>query len=408
MGLTGFLARRAVRATRVLVVAAPDTFAIRVAAERKIAARGWRLASSPADADVLLQVGRVFGELGEVAGRLWDALPGPRARVAAEVAGAVPAALDEAVALLLDAALQADDAASRGAPDVGGDDGGMDMDEDSGDDAMDHGSMDHEDTDDEDMDHEDMDHGDMDHGDMDHEGMDHSGMDHGGMDMDMDMSPDGIPLAEGSEDDRDGLEMDVLPVRLGPVLPDWPAGLVLDVTLHGDVIMDASARWIGTGDDPGPEPPEPDEFEEAGRACDEVVTLLSLGGWPDGAARARAARDAVLDARRLDAFQMVGDLRHRIMRSGMLRWSLRRTAVIDPERAARLGLPPDFAGDCYDRLLALVDRALSLVERTDGVHVSPVGLDVLGHLVLGLDLAAARLLVASLGAPLGEGVRQHA
>ena len=49
------------------------------------------------------------------------------------------------------------------------------------------------------------------------------------------MSPDGIPLAEGAED-RDGLEMDVLHLPLGPVLAHWPAGVVLRVTLHGDVV----------------------------------------------------------------------------------------------------------------------------------------------------------------------------
>ena len=395
MGLSDILVRRAVRVARVLVVAAPGTFVIRVAAEREIAARGWRVASSPADADVLLQVGRVFGELREVAGRLWDQMPGPRARVAAEVVGAVPAALDKAVVLLLDAALQAEDAAGRAAPDVGH--GGDDM--DIGEGSTDPDATEH------DMNPGGMDHGGMDHGGMDHGGMDHGGMDHGGMDhggMHMDMSPDGIPLAEGSEDDRDGLEMDTLPLRLGPVLPDWPAGLVFDVTLHGDVIMDAAARWVDTGDDPGPEPDDPDDFEAAACACDDVVTLLSLAGWPDGAGRARAARDAALEARWLDAFRILGDLRHRVVGSRLLRWSLRRTAVIDQERAARIGLPAESAGDCYDRLLALVDRALALVERSDGGGPTAVGLDAVRQAVLGLDLAAARLLIASLGTPLSE------
>ena len=76
----------------------------------------------------------------------------------------------------------------------------------------------------------------MDHG---GHGMDHGGMDHG----DMEMSPGGIPLAEGGED-RDGLEMDVLHVRLGPVLPHWPAGLVLRCSLQGDVIAEAQAELV--------------------------------------------------------------------------------------------------------------------------------------------------------------------
>ena len=55
--------------------------------------------------------------------------------------------------------------------------------------------------------------------------------------------PDGIPLAEGAED-RDGLEMDVLHLPLGPVLRHWPAGVVLRLTLHGDVVADAEVTRL--------------------------------------------------------------------------------------------------------------------------------------------------------------------
>ena len=389
MGLN-FLAGRAVRVVRVLVVTAPDAFVIRVAAERAVIARGWRLASTPAEADVLFQAGRVFGELVEVAGRLWDQLPGPRARVAAEVVTAVGAALDEAATLLLDDSLQAEDAAGRTAPDLGQDSGGMDMDGGS----MDHGSMDH---------------GNMDHEDMDHSGMDHSGMDHGDMGMDMNMSPDGIPLAEGSEDDRDGLEMDVLPVRLGPVLPDWPDGLVLDVTLHGDVILTADARFVDTGGGDSSLPVvEVDPATDAARTCDDMAAVLSLAGWPDAAALARAARNAVLDRRDIDALATLENVRRRVVTSRILRWSLRRTGTIDPERARRLGLPESSIGDCYQRLLGLLGRARELIGGSPLPPPAPVPLDALGQLVLGFDLAAARLLVASLGSPAAEGVAADA
>ena len=101
-------------------------------------------------------------------------LPGPRARVL--VTGPdVSAALDEASRQLSDEDRQRDDARDRHDP-LGGETA----------------------------------HGDGDHG-------DHS---------DMDMAPAGIPLA-GGDQDRDGLEMDVLHVPLGPVLPYWPPGLVL-------------------------------------------------------------------------------------------------------------------------------------------------------------------------------------
>ena len=69
----------------------------------------------------------------------------------------------------------------------------------------------------------------------------------GDMNMDMDMSPSGIPLAEGG-DDRDGLEMDVLHLPLGPVLPHWPAGVVLRCTLQGDVVVAAEASEVDESD----------------------------------------------------------------------------------------------------------------------------------------------------------------
>lgn len=50
--------------------------------------------------------------------------------------------------------------------------------------------------------------------------------------------PYGRPMAERAPD-RDGLELDQLPVRVGPFFMPFPAGLVLDVKLQGDVIQEA-------------------------------------------------------------------------------------------------------------------------------------------------------------------------
>ncbi len=50
--------------------------------------------------------------------------------------------------------------------------------------------------------------------------------------------PYGRPLALRALD-RDGLELDQLPVRVGPFFAPFPAGLVLDVTLQGDVVQEA-------------------------------------------------------------------------------------------------------------------------------------------------------------------------
>ncbi len=340
MGLTGWLAGRAVRAARVLVVECPGAWRERVAVERAVRARGWRLAESPASADVLLVVGDPRGELGEVVDRLWEALPGPRARRTVGVGGDVVAHLDAAAACLADAGAQADDAAGRTPPDLSAEE------------------------------------------EMDHEGMDHGEMDHG----DMEMAPDGIPLAEGSEEDRDGLEMDALPVRLGPVLPHWPAGLVLDVTLHGDLVVGADAGVVGHDGD------EPDEVHPAARACDDVAAVLDLAGWAAGATAARGVRDAFLDGPPEAAGVRLADLRQRVSASRTLRWSLRGVGTVDVARVQALGLPEHLAGDCLDRLHALLDLAAS------GTSAATPA-TAIGSLVEGCDLAVARLVVATLGTP---------
>ncbi|MEO7985832.1 MAG: hypothetical protein ABI766_04815 [Gemmatimonadales bacterium] len=51
--------------------------------------------------------------------------------------------------------------------------------------------------------------------------------------------PYGRPLA-GRAPDRDGLELDQLPVHVGPFFPAFPPGLILDVKLQGDVIQAAA------------------------------------------------------------------------------------------------------------------------------------------------------------------------
>ena len=51
--------------------------------------------------------------------------------------------------------------------------------------------------------------------------------------------PYGRPMT-GRAPDRDGLELDQLPMRVGPFFPPFPAGLVLDVKLQGDVLQDVA------------------------------------------------------------------------------------------------------------------------------------------------------------------------
>lgn len=53
-------------------------------------------------------------------------------------------------------------------------------------------------------------------------------------------TPYGRPMAE-LRPDRDGLRLDALPLRIGPFFAPLPAGLVLDVTFAGDVVLEAAA-----------------------------------------------------------------------------------------------------------------------------------------------------------------------
>ncbi|OBJ90343.1 hypothetical protein A5640_02920 [Mycobacterium asiaticum] len=219
----------------------------------------------------------------------------------------------------------------------------------------------------------------------------------------MDMAPAGIALAAGGED-RDGLEMDVLRVRLGPVLGLWPAGLVLSCSLQGDVLIEAHA-WVVDSDTmrENPHPYEPKgQVLAAARHCDHATDLLLLAGWARAASLARMARDALLNESPPDKGSSLLEALHRgIGRSRMLRWSLRDLAPLTVEDCGRLQLPTMLAGDSYDRLLAQVGMARRVLWDPVPPSVfhasSSMIVSALPGLVCGLDLAAARLVIASLG-----------
>lgn len=387
MGVKTLLGRLAVRRAHVLTVELPGYWTSRVRLEQAIAARGWRSASSPADADVLAVCGAPSGEWSDLIDRIWDQLPGPRTRIDVTDPEDVGEALDEAVAALRDDARQRADARDRPVrPEV--DEPDMDHSH------MDHGS--HEDTNHADMDHSQMDH--SSHGDMDHGNMDHSHMGHG------DMAPEGIPLAGGA-DDRDGLEMDVLRVRLGPVLAHWPAGLVLDCTLAGDVLTDVDGRFLDGGDCA----PHRGGAHPAARHCDHAADLLALAGLPTEAATAQRCRDLLVDgARGEQVIRLLRRLHRRVSRSRLLRWSLRDLAALDPVDVQRLGLSAAWAGDTFDRLVERLRVAAVLAAgelESDPFEVAAdVALGATTALVDGLDLAAARLVIAGLGLDAGTPV----
>lgn len=383
MGLTDVLARLATRSAHVLPVEVPGHWQTRAALERAVLSRGWRLAVSPADADVLAVCGSPGPRLSTAIDLVWQQLPGPRVRIELWPDDDPAVRLDEARAGLMDGARQRSDASARpSGPDLlaaetdsghagHGGDGGHGGHEG-------HGDHDH-------MDHDGMDHGDEDHGDMDHGG--HGGHeghgDHGDHEG-MEMAPGGVSLAQGGED-RDGLEMDVLHVRLGPVLAYWPPGLVLRCALQGDVVADARAEMLDADT-------APLDGKGSARTVDHVASLLALAGWDDAADEARAVRDALLSHGRDDETSArLGRLRHRVEGSRVLRWSLRGLRPLARETRTRLGLPEHVAGDTYDRLLRMLDLA------GDDDHIcAAIPVDGLPDLVQGLDLATARLVVASL------------
>ncbi|RAV06909.1 hypothetical protein DQP55_23270 [Mycolicibacterium sp. GF69] len=405
MGVTALVVRWAAHRPHVLLVEIPGQWTLRARVERELATRGWQVASSPAGADVLAVCGMPGTELSAAVERVWEQLPGPRVRTAIADGSVIGTALDDAAGTLIDIHRHRDDARKRRqSPEA---DDAADADHH----AMGHGGMDHLPTDHGTMhgDHGHMDHGDMDHPYTDHRAMGHAHTDHGGMDHahmdhgDMDMAPAGIALAQGAED-RDGLEMDVLNVRLGPVLPHWPAGLVLACTLHGDVIGEAKGWRV----DAEHLPRSSEAVATAARQWDHIVDVLALAGWPHAAGQARRVRDALLteaaDGDRVMA--LLVRLHDTVRRSRVLRWSLRGLGMLSVEQLGSRDLPLEWAGDTYDRLLNRIRHARS------GIGTPPPSADVIEALpgiVAGLDVAAARLVIASLGidVALGGQAGQH-
>ena len=499
MGLTPLLARAAARRLHVFLVEGDGAFVLRTAAEGACRTRGWVLALSPADADVLLACRPLPGLISDAADALFDQMPRPRARAEVWHERHLDAVLDQLHAaylrpLRLDepehrARAHADDQTEQralrsvpvaqhsgpepapgpsgpsgpdnapgpvahGHPSGRSGHGGAADDADSDappvalaehQPAEDHhaqqgqdqartdkehaahtlrGSVDgsdhatqtgdkaaghHEDgldpsgrtaQDERDVDSPGADghDGHDGHEDHQHHGHEHN-MTHGhdmnmtmdmnhGMDMDM-QGPGGIELASGARD-RDGLEMDRLHVRLGPVLARWPAGLAVWCTLAGDVVTQVDVvqpafSWPqGAGGD----------LMTAVR-LDAAVQLLGLAGAGSAAARVRAARDAVLGSgrRRAAVAELVDQVPHVVERTPLLRWSLRGLGVVSAPVALEHGWPGSWVGDVHTRLLRLLDPLAPL----DGGLVEGAAVaEALPVLLAGLDVGAARLVVASL------------
>jgi hypothetical protein len=368
MGVTSQLARLAATAVHVLIVEVPGWGETRILLEAELNRRGWISALSPADADLLAICGTPGEELRAVCDRVWDQLPGPRTRVNLTASAQVSASLDAAVVDLVDDFRQRQDAASRSLS------------------SAPEGSA------------------------PEHSAPEHSAPDAVGHES-MEMLIHGIPLAGGG-DDRDGLEMDVLTLPLGPVLSHWPAGLVVECVLQGDVIVSAEARILAAASASAePKTPIVDEHRQRLiRLCDQAAQLLALAGWGSAAQSACRLRDAAAGGAVIaDQAGAIDRLRRRVERSVMLRWSLKGLTVdVANGRANAAAVPStESSGDIRLRLIGWLSEATELADTGQFRMRPPTGaeaaqqtqdrLATLPELLSGTDVGTARLLIAGLG-----------
>lgn len=360
MGLTDFLVRAAARRPSVLLVTMPGGTPVRLAAERELRCRGWAEASTPAGADLLLVAGPDCPALRSGPDRLWDDMSRPRVRLRAETAEAVAPVLDEGRARLGET--------ERGP----------------------YGAIDPR--------------------------------RHGG------------PPMAGPGEDRDGLTLDRLHLSLGPFLADWPAGLVVHVVLQGDVIRRAR---LGEPYETGPAAPfwsrpwirasagEPVPVAEAARRraaahLDSLGRLSAVAGWPAEAVAARRLRDDLLEGAPADAvLPRTVRLARRVGRSRSLYRLTRGIGPLtgaDAHAAGVSGPAARAGGDVPARYRQWLSDTVDDMRRLDDTTTlldpvaeeSPRGrwdtrrppsaalAGLLPRLLEGTELAAARLVVASL------------
>lgn len=374
MDLTSWLLQRTV--PRPFVVTGLGGTAARLGVEREMRERGWPQALSPAAANLLLFCGTDASNLGAVVDRVWDQLPQPRARAELPTPEDLGPVLDRAAEQLTNVHRQC---ANVDPPDLGhGHDAGKTADADvpsaAVGDTGGHGTL--------------------------HAG--HAGMHssdagpHGshvglhGSDMDMEL-PGGLLMADRGPD-RDGLILDRLHVPLGPALPDWPPGLLLRLVLQGDVVQEVTVEVIGSaaGSYWDASPTIPARHWQAAATLDSLQRLLSVAGWPAAAMTARRLRDDLLTGVTPESIGTVwSSWDRRVRRSRTLRWS-----------TDRLGARRD--GDVTARVVCWLDIAAAawtghrpprVPERSSAAEKV---LADLPRLLVGQELAAVRLVVASL------------
>ncbi|MCM2389753.1 hypothetical protein [Streptomyces albipurpureus] len=426
MDLRSRLRRRAVQSPVVLVAVLPGATELRLDVEAELRRRGWDIAGAPAVADLLVVCGSPDPDVGRRLDTLRRAMPQPALRVDVSRPGRAAQALDEGLALLSERAASPSESAS-GHEDAGAGEHQAHSGSGSAPAEPGHGAP----------------HG-HEHQHPGHEAAGHTEQDahggHGGHDHHAMSTVAGLPMADRA-DDRDGLRLDRLLLPLGPVLADWPAGLILRCALQGDIVQEVRVDRL-------PGPPDGTSFWNepwlrasrgepvalgvgARRRCaahlDSLGRLLSLAGWGDPAARLRRLRDEVLDG--APAGQCGERLRAvagRVERSRTLRWGLAGLGRLPAERARRWGVTGpalEADGDVHDRLLVWLREARRAVRDFDDVRPLPAGeligprgtvggsrppsqalLDVLPELLAGAEFGCARLIVASLDPDVDESV----
>ncbi|PRY20155.1 hypothetical protein [Pseudosporangium ferrugineum] len=357
MVLTQLLGRWAARRPHVLAVAAPGATAVRLAVEVEMARIGAVAATAPSDADVLLAVGSPGDELRDAIDLVWSQLPGPRVRADIDDPAEAGAVLRQVVRQLSDPQRAAEpdrrDEWAERAPDTHGED--MQM-------------------------------------------------------------PGGLMMADRGPD-RDALALDVLTVPLGPVLPDWPSGLVMDLQVQGDVVQQARSRILSAATPPRPfwDAAGPGASRRHAAAhLDSLQRLLAVAGWPGMAWRVRRLRDSTLTDTPGPVLRgHLAAIGRRLNRSPTLRWATDGLGVLTAETADRLQVSGPAAraalegGDVtarWRRWLTETDALLAGEPAGPGprgrsVPGRPASAGLLAaadELAIGLDLAAARLVMASL------------
>lgn len=230
-------------------------------------------------------------------------------------------------------------------------------------------------------------------------------------------TPYGRPLT-GRAEDRDGLQLDQLPVTVGPFFPALPPGLVLHLKLQGDVVQEATVGDNPFAQDPGDPPVPGGSLAIFERALAEPVAVADLE-----LARARHHLWWLGDALRLHGLPAMGERSWRlaaglrsadgravarlaaaVRRSQVLRWSVRGVAPTDPSSVSERGMgpvaraagrpedarqldpayaalgfapvvqwaPADAAARWRQRM-AEIEQALDLAQRADGARTTPVG-----------------------------------